>query len=116
MTTTIASQNVFEFECNATKPIIEFISTEETYVEMLDDFVTKIMKPIKESINDPNKTPILDQYSFNRIFINIEDILHVNKSFLNSLKEYENGTTSESFGQILTNHVSRCIIQYYNHF
>lgn len=72
---------------------------------MLDDFVTKIMRPIKDSITDPNKTPILDQYSFNRIFINLEDILEVNRSFLASLKEYENSTTTESFGQILLNHV-----------
>lgn len=99
------SRNVFQFECSATKPIIEFISTEETYVDMLDDFVTKIMRPIKDSITDPNKTPILDQYSFNRIFINLEDILEVNRSFLASLKEYENSTTTESFGQILLNHI-----------
>ncbi|KAL7315861.1 hypothetical protein PS15m_005029 [Mucor circinelloides] len=62
------------------------------------------MKPVKESIVDPNKQPILDQYSFNRIFINMEDILHVNKSLLESLLEYKQGSTTESFGSILSRH------------
>ena len=65
------------------------------------------MKPIKESIVDPNKQPILDQYSFNRIFINMEDILHVNKSLLDALLAYQQGNTIESFGSILSTHVSR---------
>lgn len=64
------------------------------------------MKPIRESIVDPNKTPILDQYSFNRIFINLDDILDVNKAFLAALKQYQNGTTTETIGQILTSHVN----------
>jgi hypothetical protein len=64
------------------------------------------MKPIKESIVDPNKQPILDQYSFNRIFINMEDILHVNKSLLDALLVYQQGNTTESFGNILSTHVS----------
>ncbi|KAF1802732.1 hypothetical protein FB192DRAFT_1280776 [Mucor lusitanicus] len=62
------------------------------------------MKPIKESIVDPSKQPILDQYSFNRIFINMEDILHVNKSLLESLLEYKQGSTVASFGSILSRH------------
>lgn len=85
---------------------MEFIKTEEAYVNYIEDLVTNIMKPIRESIVDPHKTPILDQYSFNRIFINLDDILDVNKSFLASLKQYQNGTTTETFGQILINHVN----------
>jgi hypothetical protein len=63
------------------------------------------MKPIKESIANKEQ-PILDQYSFNRIFINLEDILAVNQKFLSVLKQYESGTSSCSFGQIIANHVS----------
>ncbi|KAI9485714.1 MAG: hypothetical protein EXX96DRAFT_476421 [Benjaminiella poitrasii] len=65
------------------------------------------MKPIRESIIDPNKVAILDQYSFNRIFINMEDILNVNKSLLSSLTEYEQGATTESFGEILLKHFAK---------
>jgi hypothetical protein len=68
------------------------------------------MNPIKESIVDPNKTPILDQYSFNRIFINMYDILDVNKSFLESLLQYQQGNTTETFGQILVKFVKIVII------
>lgn len=74
-------------------------------MNLLQEVVTKIMKPIKESIAIKEQ-PILDQYSFNRIFINLEDILQVNQKFLLALKQYEAGTTETSFGQIIANHVS----------
>jgi hypothetical protein len=93
------------YDTPITKPIIEFIETEEAYVSLLEEVSSRIMKPIRESINDPNKTPILDQYSFNRIFINLEDILEINQSFLEALRQYKNGTTSNSFGHILAHHV-----------
>jgi hypothetical protein len=72
----------------------------------LQDIVHNVMKPIKESIDDPNKTPILDQYSFNKIFINMDDILDVNQSFLDALLQYQQGNTDETFGQILVKFVS----------
>lgn len=63
------------------------------------------MKPIRESIADTNKTPILDKYSFNKIFINMEDILDVNKLFLDALLQYQQGNTNETFGEILVKFV-----------
>ncbi|KAI7902738.1 uncharacterized protein BX663DRAFT_510319 [Cokeromyces recurvatus] len=101
------TQNACIFESSVSKPIKEFIETEQSYVNQLEEIVYKIMKPIRESIVDPNKTAILDQYSFNRIFINMEDILNVNKSFLSSLKEYQQGSITESFGHILLKHFSK---------
>jgi hypothetical protein len=56
------------------------------------------MKPLRDSIH--HETPILDRYLFKRIFLNIEDILHVNSKFLDSLHEYQSGKSNESFGQI----------------
>ncbi|KAI7888570.1 uncharacterized protein EV154DRAFT_307578 [Mucor mucedo] len=102
---TITSRNAFMYETKAMKAIREFIETEEAYVSAIEDLVTTIMKPIRESIVDPNKTSILDQYSFNRIFINLDDIVDVNKAFLASLKQYQYGTTTETIGQILTSHI-----------
>ncbi|KAK4514640.1 uncharacterized protein ATC70_002241 [Mucor velutinosus] len=99
-----ATQNACIVESPTSKPIKEFIATEQSYVNLLEEIVYKIMKPIKESIVDPIKQPILDQYSFNRIFINMEDILHVNKSLLESLLEYKQGSTMASFGSILSRH------------
>ncbi|GAN02636.1 hypothetical protein MAM1_0025d02081 [Mucor ambiguus] len=98
------TQNACIVESPTSKPIKEFIATEQSYVNLLEEIVYKIMKPIKESIVDPNKQPILDQYSFNRIFINMEDILHVNKSLLESLLEYKQGSTVASFGSIISRH------------
>ena len=106
------SKNAFLFESPITKPIKEFIDTERSYVELLEETVHKVMKRIKESIVHENKSPILDHYSFNRIFINMEDILEVNKAFLDSLKQYEQGIASESFGEIVLRHVSSCRILY----
>lgn len=96
---------MFISNSKASHAIKEFIDTEKKYVDSLENLVTNIMKPIRESIVDPNKTPILDQYSFNRIFINLDDILEVNKAFLDSLVLYKNGQTTETFGQILQRHV-----------
>ncbi|KAI9279568.1 hypothetical protein BY458DRAFT_532063 [Sporodiniella umbellata] len=62
------------------------------------------MKPLRESINQ-QRTPILDKYTFNRIFLNIEDILYLNKEFLNSLQTYQSGQSAESFGQICARHI-----------
>ncbi|GAA5807002.1 hypothetical protein MFLAVUS_000351 [Mucor flavus] len=101
---TITYPNVFVSNSKASHAIKEFIDTEKKYVDSLENLVTNIMKPIRESIVDPNKTPILDQYSFNRIFINLDDILEVNKAFLDSLVLYKNGQTTETFGQILQRH------------
>ncbi|KAL9554935.1 hypothetical protein MBANPS3_002592 [Mucor bainieri] len=102
--TSHVTQNACIVESPTSKPIKEFIATEQSYVNLLEEIVYKIMKPIKESIVDPNRQPILDQYSFNRIFINMEDILHVNKSLLESLLEYKQGSTVASFGSILSRH------------
>ncbi|CAO3653447.1 unnamed protein product [Mucor fragilis] len=104
--TSHTTQNACIVESPTSKPIKEFIATEQSYVNLLEEIVYKIMKPIKESIVDPNKQPILDQYSFNRIFINMEDILQVNKSLLESLLEYKRGSTAASFGSILSRHVA----------
>ncbi|KAI8352064.1 hypothetical protein BD560DRAFT_438758 [Blakeslea trispora] len=102
----VMSKNAFLFESSITKPIKEFIDTEQSYVELLEEIVHKVMKRIKESITHESKTFILDHYSFNRIFINMEDILEVNRSFLDSLKQYEQGKTSESFGEIVLKHIN----------
>ncbi|KAI8639861.1 hypothetical protein BD408DRAFT_484505 [Parasitella parasitica] len=101
----IITQNACIVESPTSKPIKEFIATEQSYVDLLEEIVHKIMAPIKESIVDPNKQPILDQYSFNRIFINMEDILRVNKSLLESLLAYQQGNALESFGSILSTHL-----------
>ncbi|KAI8988166.1 hypothetical protein BDF20DRAFT_833040 [Mycotypha africana] len=105
--TTHDTKNACVFESSVTKPIKEFIHTEQSYVNLLEEIVYKIMRPIRESIVDPDKTPILDQYSLNRIFINMEDILTVNKAFLTSLKKYENGDSIKTFGQILVEHMNK---------
>ncbi|KAI8348456.1 RhoGEF domain-containing protein [Choanephora cucurbitarum] len=102
----VMSKNAFLFESPITKPIKEFIDTERSYVELLEEIVHKVMKQIKESIVHENKSSILDHYSFNRIFINMEDILEVNKAFLDSLKQYEQGIASESFGEIVLRHIN----------
>ncbi|CEP19548.1 hypothetical protein [Parasitella parasitica] len=104
-TNTIVTQNACIVESPTSKPIKEFIATEQSYVDLLQEIVLKIMAPIKESIADPKKQPILDQYSFNKIFINMEDILRVNKSLLEALLAYQQGNTAESFGSILSAHL-----------
>ncbi|KAG1049842.1 hypothetical protein G6F43_007856 [Rhizopus delemar] len=62
------------------------------------------MKPLRDSIHQ-HKAPILDKYSFNRIFLNIEDILYLNRDFLDSLHCYQSGQSTESFGQICARHI-----------
>ncbi|CEI88540.1 hypothetical protein RMCBS344292_02924 [Rhizopus microsporus] len=83
---------------SAANKILELIKIEESYVQSLEELVSKIMKPLRDSIH--HETPILDRYLFKRIFLNIEDILHVNSKFLDSLHEYQSGKSNESFGQI----------------
>ncbi|CEG66104.1 hypothetical protein RMATCC62417_02745 [Rhizopus microsporus] len=83
---------------SAANKILELIKIEESYVHSLEELVSKIMKPLRDSIH--HETPILDRYLFKRIFLNIEDILHVNSKFLDSLHEYQSGKSNESFGQI----------------
>lgn len=84
--------------------IKELISTEESHVTYLEEIVYKCMIPIKESIE--KKSPILDQYSYNRIFRNTDDLLTANKAFLTSLIQYREGATSETFGEIFLKHVN----------
>lgn len=97
--------NAFISKSKSYHPIKEFIEKEKNYVDILESLVTNVAKPIRESIANPNKQPIMDHYSYNRIFLNIDDILEVNKSFLASLFLYKNGETDETFGEILQRHV-----------
>ncbi|KAG1473711.1 hypothetical protein G6F56_000796 [Rhizopus delemar] len=105
--TTQKQQTHAKSSSSASNIIQEFVKTEESYVNSLQELVTKIMKPLRESINE-QRTPILDKYTFNRIFLNIEDILYLNKEFLNSLQAYQSGQSTELFGQICARHVTSC--------
>ncbi|CAO3698046.1 unnamed protein product [Rhizopus stolonifer] len=102
--TTQKQQTHAKSSSSASNIIQEFVKTEESYVNSLQELVTKIMKPLRESINE-QRTPILDKYTFNRIFLNIEDILYLNKEFLNSLQAYQSGQSTELFGQICARHI-----------
>ncbi|KAI8992507.1 hypothetical protein BDB01DRAFT_778677 [Pilobolus umbonatus] len=81
----------------------EMIASEENYVDTLDALVNNTMRTLKESLM--SDSPILDHFSFNKIFINCKDLLDVNKQFLAALKSFERGEVTESFGELCLRHL-----------
>ncbi|KAI8878092.1 hypothetical protein K501DRAFT_305251 [Backusella circina FSU 941] len=93
----------------------ELITTEETYVKHLQAIVQHIIKPIRKTLKD--KAPLLDQFTFNNIFLNIESICEVNTAFYEELRKYndpESLPTEESLGSVCKRFVNVLEMKLFN--
>jgi hypothetical protein len=81
--------------------IKELITTEDTYSKKLQALVQHVIKPIRKTLK--SKTPLLDQFMFNNMFLNVESISDVHTSFYEELKRYSDPNdlpTDEGIGSV----------------
>ncbi|KAL0075807.1 Dbl homology domain-containing protein [Phycomyces blakesleeanus] len=78
--------------------IEHFISTEENYVQKLRALVNSIALPLRAQAHSRN--PILNSFKHATIFINCDQLLEVNEVFLAELKQLNNSTSDDCFGDV----------------
>ncbi|KAL1925780.1 uncharacterized protein VTP21DRAFT_663 [Calcarisporiella thermophila] len=83
--------------------IREFIETESTFVRTMQMLVDVFVKPLRSAAKDRNSA-ILRLYECNVIFINIEQILAANRSFLDDLEGLRG--SFDGFGRICAKHMA----------
>ncbi|KAI8374662.1 Dbl homology domain-containing protein [Radiomyces spectabilis] len=86
--------------------IQEFIKTEVSYVESLCGLVDLVVRPLRTDSH--TKYPILNPFKCTKIFLNIDQILHVNQQFLDELRT--NSKQAMPFGDICANYVSGLLV------
>ncbi|KAI8878171.1 Dbl homology domain-containing protein, partial [Backusella circina FSU 941] len=91
----------------------EFIKTEANYLSTLKAFVSLIVEPLRQRAKDRNAA-IIGQYECAKIFMNIDDLVHVTNDFYNDLVQYRQHPEGKSLGDVCLKHVKRC--DCYNNF
>ncbi|KAI7904576.1 uncharacterized protein BX663DRAFT_502848 [Cokeromyces recurvatus] len=94
-----------EFERNDEKRqfrIQEFIKTEQSYVDTLKTVVKYVVNPLR--INMHQKNSILNTFKCQKIFLNIDQIMQVNRDFLSDLLTMKK---SSNFGDLCKKHINK---------
>ncbi|ORZ02618.1 hypothetical protein BCR43DRAFT_481839 [Syncephalastrum racemosum] len=92
--------------------IAEFILTEDNYVMSLQTFINSIVHRVRAKTRDRHSL-ILGPYECNKIFMNIEQILQVNQSFLADLVRFQKESNPGNFGDMCLSHIRRFSTPYH---